>query len=191
MGKQQIKVQQQVPRPAGIVVKTKKYALDKQFYIKFALETSLKEFWYAWFVPLLILCIPIFVSGAFWWCFGIALLLSLLFLLFWGAQFAAVTQAEQAKIMFEKMFYELDSKNVTIKRTETEGFMIAWDKFQRADIRKDAFVLWLTRGQFFYLPFSIFAKEQDLKMVEGLINRRNLVKPLNMIPFFLRSFIKK
>jgi hypothetical protein len=173
--RQQVKQQAQQPRPSGLVIKTKKYELDKQIYIRLALESVLKEFWYAWFVPLLILTIPIFVSGAFWWCFGIALTLSLLYVLFWAAQFTAVTQMEQGKLLFEKLFYEIDGKNILIKRNDKEGMMMTWEQVKTVTKNKTAFLFWLSRGQFLYFPFDAF-KENELKMLEGLLKRKNILQ---------------
>jgi hypothetical protein len=176
--RQQVRVQQQqqVQRPAGSYVKTKKYELDKQLYVKLTMLAALKEFWYAWFVPLVILLIPIFVSGAFWWCFGIALTLSILYVLFWAIQFGGITQIEQGKLLFEKFYYEIDAKNILVKRNEKEGMMLTWEQIKRVEYHKTAFVMWLSRGQFIYLPFDIF-KEQELKLMESILRRKNFPRP--------------
>jgi hypothetical protein len=175
--RQQVRVQQQqqVQRPAGSYVKTKKYELDKQLYIKMAMLAALKEFWYAWFVPVAILAISIFVAGSFWWCFGIALTVSILYLLFWAIQFGGITQIDQGKILFEKFYYEIDGKNILVKRNEKEGMMLTWEQIKKVEFHKAAFVLWLSRGQFIYLPFDIF-KEQELKLMEAILRRKNFIK---------------
>jgi hypothetical protein len=175
--RQQVRVQQQqVQRPAGTFVKTKKHGLDKKLYIRIAMEAALKEFWYAWFVPLVIMLIPIFVSNSFWWCFGIALTLSILFVLFWGIQFGGITQIEQGKILFEKFSYEIDAKNIIAKRSEKEGMVLTWEQIKKVEYKKDAFLLWLSRGQFIHLPFTLF-KEQELRLMENILRRNNFPKP--------------
>jgi hypothetical protein len=190
--RQQIKQQQaQQPRPSGMVIKTKKYELDKQLYIRLAMEQVMKEFWYAWFVPILILLIPIFVSGAIWWCVGIAFVVSLLYVLFWAAQFTAVTQMEQGKLLFEKLFYEIDGKNIIIKRNEKEGMVMTWEQIKSVTKNKTAFLFWLSRGQFIYFPFEAF-KEHELKMLEGLLKRKNILnEKTSLKDIILATFNKK
>jgi hypothetical protein len=126
-------------------------------------------------VPLVILLIPIFVSGAFWWCFSIALTLSILYVLFWAIQFGGITQVEQGKLLFEKFYYEIDNKNILVKRNEKEGMMLTWEQIKKVEQKKTAFALWLSRGQFIYLPFDIF-KEQELRLMESYLRRKNLIK---------------
>ncbi len=188
--RQTVKQQVQQPRPSGLVIKTKKYELDKQLYVRLAIENVLKEFWYAWFVPVLIMLIPIFVTGAFWWCFAIALITSLLFILFWAAQFTAVTQMEQGKLLFEKLFYEIDSKNIVIKRNDKEGMMLTWEQIKTVTKTKTAFLCWLSRGQFIYLPFDSI-KEHELKMLEGLLKRKNILKEDNSLKANILATFKK
>lgn len=172
----QVRVQQQqVQRPAGSYVKTKKHELDKKLYIRLAMEAAIKEFWYVWFVPLVIMLIPIFVSNSFWWCFGIALTLSILYVLFWGIQFGGLTQIEQGKVLFEKFFYEIDHKNIMVKRNDKEGMILTWEQIKKVEQKKDSYILWLSRGQFIHLPFAIF-KEQELRLMESILKRKNFLQ---------------
>ena len=162
-----------------MIVKTKKYALNKDTYLKIGFLTAMKEFWWAWFVPVVIMLIPIFVEGAFWWCFGIALLLSILYLLFWGAQFAGITQLEQYKFIFDKYSYEIDSRQILMKVTDNKGAVMKWEQIKTASKTKDAFLLNISRGQFLYLPFDIFKSENDLRFMESILKRKNLLKEDN------------
>ena len=158
-----------------MTVKTKKYGLPTKQYINMCLKSILKEFWWVWFVPLAIMLLPIFVSGAFWWCFSISLVLIIGYWAFWYIQFTAITQLEQYKILFEKFVYEIDSRQILMKINAKEGNMLTWDKIQKAEKSKDAFILTLSRAQFIYLPFDIFKNDLELKFVETILRRKGLI----------------
>ncbi len=159
-----------------MVIKTKKYGLSKKQYINMCLKSVLKEFWWVWFIPLAIMLLPIFISGAFWWCFSITLLLIVLYLGFWYIQFTAITQLDQYKMLFEKFSYEIDSRQILMKINAKEGSQITWDKVKKAEKTKDAFILTISRAQFIHLPFDLFKSDLELKFMETLLRRKGLIK---------------
>ncbi|MCS7005414.1 MAG: YcxB family protein [Cytophagales bacterium] len=158
-----------------MTIRTKKYQLDHKTYINLSTLNALREFWWAWLIPVAILIIPIFYAPAFWWCLISAFLLSLLWVIFWAIQFVAVTQLEQFKTYFEKLFYEFDTRHILIKKSEREGMQITWDKIQKVRKTKDAYYLFVSRFQFLYLPFKIFQSEHDLKFFETLLKRKEFL----------------
>jgi hypothetical protein len=158
-----------------MTVKTKKYGLPTKQYINMCLKRILKEFWWVWFVPTAIMLLPIFVSGAFWWCFSISLVLIIGYWAFWYIQFTAITQLDQYKILFEKFVYEIDSRQILMKINAKEGNVLTWDKIQKAEKTKDAFVLTLSRAQFIYLPLDIFKNDLEIKFVETVLRRKGLI----------------
>ncbi|MCU0393242.1 MAG: YcxB family protein [Thermoflexibacter sp.] len=158
-----------------MIIKTKKYGLGKKQYINLCLKNVLKEFWWVWFVPVVIMLLPIFISGAFWWCFSIALLLIVLYLGFWYIQFTAVTQLDQYKMLFEKFVYEIDSRQILMKINAKEGSQITWDKIKKAEKTKNAFILSISRAQFIHLPFDIFKSDLELKFLETILRRKGLI----------------
>jgi hypothetical protein len=159
-----------------MIIKTKKYQLESKTFIAKAFKNIMIEFWWAWLVPVFIMLIPIFVSGAFWWCFSIALVLIILYLLFWLVQFAGVTQLEQNKILFEKLAYEIDSRQILIKLNPKQGMPITWDKVVKVIANKDEFLVFLSKVQFIHLPHKIFRTENDLKFMESILKRKNFIK---------------
>jgi membrane protein YdbS with pleckstrin-like domain len=95
-----------------MIVKTKKYALDKKAYRRAGMRNILGE---QWWVGLIVLAISsmAFVLPSNWWWIG-ALIAFSLYLLFWLIQFAGGTQLEQSKMLFEKLSYEIDSRQILI-----------------------------------------------------------------------------
>jgi hypothetical protein len=159
-----------------MIIKTKKYKLENNTYLKLAMKNVMLEFWWAWLIPVAIMLIPVFVSGAFWWCFSITLILVILYPLFWLIQFVAVTQMEQAKPLFERLAYEIDSRQILIKLNAKEGMQITWDNIKQVKAGKDYFMLILSRAQFIHLPFDIFKSENEVKFMEAILRRKKLLK---------------
>jgi len=159
-----------------MIIKTKKYQLDSKTYVNIALKNVMKKFWWAWLIPTAILLIPIFAPSAFWWCFGIALTLSILYVVFWVIQFSAITKLDQYKMLFEKLSYEITSRQIIIKLNAKQGMPVTWDKIQAAKKGKDHFLLELSMAQFIYLPFSLFKGEHEIKFLESILKRKNLIK---------------
>ncbi|MEM6298508.1 MAG: YcxB family protein [Bacteroidota bacterium] len=133
-----------------------------------------REWWWAWLIP-----IPIFgilaAFGLWGWAIGVTITLVTLYCLFWLAQFAAVTQHENTKILFERFAYEITSRQILIKIDAKRGMPVQWDKIQSAQKKKNHFILRLSRVQFIYLPFSIFKSEHEIKFLETILKRKQLL----------------
>jgi hypothetical protein len=153
-----------------MIVKTKKYQLETGTYIKLGLTNILKE---QWWVVLIALAIG---SGYFWiaswWWISMAILAYALYWLFWVIQFAGVTQMEQNKVIFEKMSYEIDSRQILMKLNAQQGMPIKWDLIKKVDLTKEAYILTMSKAQFIYLPFKIFNTENERKFLEAILRRK-------------------
>lgn len=157
-----------------MIVKTKKYQLVKNTYIKLAMVGVLKQ---QWWVSLIVAAL---VSGYFiipniWWFIGTGIAFTL-YLLFWVIQFAGVTQLEQGKMLFERLAYEINSQQVLIKLNTKQGMPIKWDQIKSAKVGKDYFLLVVNKAQLIHLPFKIFNTENERKFVESILRRKNYIK---------------
>ncbi|WP_245842286.1 hypothetical protein [Pontibacter ummariensis] len=152
-----------------------------------------KDWWYA-LIPFVLLLLPAFFSFSWWWVVA-AVIVTLLFVLLRSAQVMGVTQIEQGNPLFEKLTYEIDQRQVLMKRNEREGMALTWDMIQSAERQQDAYMLWLQPAAdaqlptgwkgwvarnfqtpiFIYLPFRIFNSQNDLKLLESLLRRKNLL----------------
>jgi hypothetical protein len=157
-----------------MIIKTKKYELPKNTYIKISLANVLKE---QWWVMLIVLAL---FSGYFWipslwWFFG-TIIAYTLYLLFWLIQFAGVTQLEQGKLLFEKLSYEITSQQILIKLNTKQGMPMKWEQIKSAKKTKDAYVLRINKAQIIYLPFKIFNNDNERKFLETILKRKELSK---------------
>lgn len=157
-----------------MIVKTKKYKLETGTYIKLAMMNILREQWWVFLIALAIMC-GYFLISSIWWIIG-ALIALILYILFWLVQFAGVTQLEQNKILFEKLSYEITSQQILIKVNPKQGMPINWPNVKKADVKDDAFVLFISKAQLIYLPFRIFNTDNERKFTETILRRKGYIK---------------
>jgi hypothetical protein len=156
--------------------KTKKYQVPVNTYVKIGVLNIVQEWWWAFLVPIALLTTGILIGGGWAWGLGItALVVTLLYFLFWAAQFYGLSQVPQGKVIFEKLSYEFEQKQIKIMKSQKEGMMMPWDNVKKAKMGKDAFTLKLSLVQFIHLPFSIFQTENDLKFTERLLRQKGLL----------------
>lgn len=158
-----------------MIVKTKKYQLPKNTYIKLGLINVLKIQWWVFLIALAIAAGTFFIPSTPWFILGAFIGLTL-YLLFWLIQFAGVTQLEQSKILFEKLSYEIDSRQVLIKINTKQGMPVKWDQIKRATKGKNHFLLGVNKVQLIHLPFKIFNTQNEIKFVESILKRKGYIK---------------
>lgn len=157
-----------------MIVKTKKYQLPAGTYIKIALVNILKQQW--WVIPIAVaIAFGYFWIPSIWWIIG-AVLAYGLYVLFWAIQFTGVTQMEQNKVIFDKMAYEIDSRQILMKINTKQGMPVQWNMIKSAEKRKDAYLLYMSKAQFIHLPFRIFNSENERKFMETILKRKELIK---------------
>ena len=157
-----------------MIVKTKKYKLETGTYIKLAMKNILREQWWVILIALAIMC-GYFWIPSIWWIIG-ALIALVLYILFWLIQFAGVTQLEQNKILFDKLSYEITSQQILIKVNPKQGMPLTWNNIKKAEVNKDAYVLFVSKAQLIHLPFRIFNSDNERKFVDIILKRKGYIK---------------
>ena len=157
-----------------MIIKTKKYQLPTGTYIKMGLVNVIKEQWWVILIALAI-CLGFFWIASIWWFVG-AIIAYGLYVLFWAIQFTGVTQMEQNKVIFEKLSYEIDSRQILMKLNVREGMPVQWNMIKRVEMTKDAYVLYMSKAQFIHLPFRIFNSDNERKFMETILKRKELIK---------------
>lgn len=162
-----------------MVVKTKKFSLDKKKYVSLAFSRQMKKSWIWLLIPLgvAILGLALHFTGTYknWWILFTAIVGAILYVAFWYLQFYAATQMDQNAQMFERFAYEIDSRQIMVKINKKEGGIIKWDTITSAEKLEDAFLLHVGRGQFFHFPFSVFNSDHDKRLMESILVRKSLL----------------
>jgi hypothetical protein len=157
-----------------MIIKTKKYALNKKAYVRAGLLNILKEQWWVFLIVIAISAMT-FVIPSNWWWIG-AMIAFVLYILFWVIQFIGVTQLEQSKMLFEKLSYEIDSRQILIKLNSKQGMPMKWDQIKKGWVDKKQFVLVVNKAQMMMFPFGVFKTENEIKFVETIMKRKGLLK---------------
>lgn len=157
-----------------MIVKTKRFSMETNDYVRMAMTNVLKELWWVFAVPIVIVAMT-FVLPSHWWWIS-ALIITVLYFLFWIVQFIGVTQLEQFKIMFDKVSYEISSQQILMKVNAKQGMPIRWETIKSVKSNKDSFVFILSKAQLIHMPHKMFANTNDIKFVESILKRKELVK---------------
>lgn len=138
------------------------------------LRNVLQDQWWVFLIAIAISSMT-FVIPSNWWWIG-ALIALTLYILFWVIQFAGVTQLEQSKQLFEKLSYEIDSRQILIKINSKQGMPMKWDQIKRAWVDKKQFVLVVNKAQMMLFPFTVFKTQNEVKFVETILKRKGFIK---------------
>ena len=184
--------QQQQPSPLAIV--TKKSQFDTNAYTKLAMAEVWRKDWVYALVPFALGLLPAIIWHSWWWL-ALSFVLTLLFVLLRSAQVTGVTQMEQSKPLFERMSFEMDQKQLLLRVSKEKAMQLTWDMIGRVRRDDDAYLLYLKPGAppadtagwrlwiartfdvpvFLHLPQRIFNSDNDRKLFEALLRRKNLL----------------
>lgn len=164
-----------------MIVKTKKFALNKKLYIKKAFANQMKSSWKWLLIPaaVAILGLVLHFTGVYkniWWILITAIIGGGLYVLFWYIQFYAATEMDQNKQMFEKFAYEIDSRQIMVKINAKEGGIVKWESILSAEKDNSGYFLHIGRGQFLHFGYEVFNAEHDQKLFESILKRKNLLE---------------
>ena len=173
-----------------MLIKTRKFQMNKELYMRMAFTSIAKRQWWVILAYLLINCGTL-LAPSWWWMIGSTILL-VLYVLFWLVQIAGVTQHEQAKTLFEKVYYQITGQQLMLMMDAKRGMPLKWDMIEKVEVVKDkktkktnAFILWLPsisiKGfklpsvQMIYLPARIFTSDAQLNFMEHLLKRKGYI----------------
>jgi len=166
-----------------MIIKTRKYQLDKKKYTNLALANIIKEQWWlpvAIFFGIIVLNLLLNLVYENIWIYFLAPVGVGLYFLFWWIQFTGGAQMEQNQLMFERYSYEINGQQILLKVSAKEGIQVKWDMVKKVEKRKDAFLFVIAKGQFLYLPFSIFKNSNEIRFLESILQRKNLINAVEM-----------
>jgi len=157
-----------------MIIKTRKYKLETGTYVKLGMINILRQQWWVSLIAIAIASMAFFI-WSIWWIIGAAIAL-VLYILFWLIQFYGIPQLEQNKILFDRLSYEISSKEIMIKVNPRQGMPLKWDNIKRASIGKDHFLLVVSKAQLIHLPFKIFNNENEKRFLETVLKRKGFIK---------------
>jgi hypothetical protein len=157
-----------------MIVRTKKFQMNKSDYIKKGFFNLILEQWWVLLIYFAICAMNFFIPSV-WWIIGGSIAL-FLYLIFWLIQFFGVTQVEQSSYMFDKLSYEISSSQIMMKINNKQGMPIKWDTIKKVKIQKDGFLFKLNIVQFMIFPFKVFNNENEIRFIKSILNRKGYVR---------------
>jgi hypothetical protein len=157
-----------------MIIKTKKYKLPNKTYIQLGLKNILREQWWVFLIALAICSVTFFIKTI--WFVIIATIGLVLYGLFWFIQFYGITQLEQNQLIFERLSYEITSKQIIAQINTKQGMPIFWEQIKQVKQSKDAFLLIISKVHLVHLPYKIFNSSHEIKFVETILKRKGLLK---------------
>ena len=157
-----------------MIVRTKKFQMEKSQYIKKGFFNLLKEQWWV-FIIYIGICGIYYFSPSVWWIIGGTIAL-FIYIIFWLIQFFGVTQVEQSSYMFGRNSYEISSGQIMMKISNKQGMPIKWDTIQKVIIHKDCFLFKLNIVQYIIFPFRVFNNENEIRFIKSILSRKGYVK---------------
>ena len=157
-----------------MIVRTKKYKLQNSTYFRLGLKNIIGEQWWVFLIALGIMSGTFFIKTP-WFIIGATIGLVVYFL-FWIIQFYGITQLEENQLIFERLGYEITSRQITAQISPKQGMPILWDQVKRAAQGKDYFLLVISKGHLIHLPYKIFNSTNEVKFVETILKRKGLIK---------------
>ncbi|MEM9569406.1 MAG: YcxB family protein [Bacteroidota bacterium] len=157
-----------------MIIRTKKYKLATSRYIKTCYWEIMRSKWWVLSLFTIVIGTLFYTNHAYWATFVIVLLL--LFLAFYFFQLYAVTVMPNNKLFFERLSYQISSKQIMVQITSKQGMPIMWDQIKFVRKKKSCFILFLSTAQFLYWPYRIFNTLQEIKFLKMLLKRKKLLK---------------
>lgn len=157
-----------------MIVKTKKVQLQKKDFIKLAFDNLLKEFWWALLIPAA-WCLFYILQPSQWWFITAGIMYVLLFGLTWLLLFS-VTKNEQFEMLFQKVSYHIDSRNLTIMLNAKQGSPIQWKQIQRIDQKGNDFIFYMNRITMICIPEKAFNNKNDINFTRSMLQKKGLLK---------------
>jgi YcxB-like protein len=156
-----------------MIVKTKKYKLTTNTYMRLGLKNIVREQWWVFLIALSLMSATFFVK-TIWFVIGANIGL-LLYFLFWVVQFYGITYLEQTQFLFGRLCYEISSQQIIIQLTSKQGMPVAWEQVKRATQGKNYFLLVISKVHLIHLPYKIFNSNHEIKFVETILKRKSLI----------------
>lgn len=157
-----------------MLIKTKKYKLDPKDYRNMGMKQVMVDMWWVFVVPV-VLANVFWFHNSIWYPIS-AVVITVLYVAFWYIQFTGIGNLEQYKMLFEKLSYEISSKQILIKLNPKQGMPVNWDQVKKVESTEEYFLLVLSRAQFIHLPHKVFNNQNEIQFLMSILKRKGYIK---------------
>ena len=151
-------------------IKTKTNILPTSLFKRECCKNIFREQWWVNILILSVLGYGVYIHMKSVWI--TALVFEILYLLFWFIQITTALYIPQNAILFEKFSFVFSPENITLVLSGNRRSQIEWDQVLFVKFRKDYVVMFVSKIQFLYVPFSIFRSNMEKTMFLNLIKTK-------------------
>ena len=151
-------------------IRTKTYSLPKGIFKKECYKNIFKSQWWVNILLFSGLGYGIFINSKSIWI--TSLVFEILYILFWILQVTGVQYMPQNALLFGKISYIFSPENIIISIDSNRGSQIEWNQIIKVKYRKDYVVLFVSKLQFLYIPFSAFRSNIEKTMFLNLLKTK-------------------
>lgn len=151
------------------MIQTKEFSLSKKEYIKIVLLTRFKKSWWLYSLMILlgILSLPKFGTDSFstffiLFSFSYPILISI-YLYFWAS-------SKEHKPIFSKTTMSFTNEYLFFEREGNESKLIV-NSIQKVLSKNEYWLIYISKGQFIYIPKNIFHNADDFQSFSQLVNQ--------------------
>jgi len=156
-----------------MIIKTKKYKLENNLYIKLCFKNIIHEQWWIFIFSIFMCSITVFIH--IYWFIFCTIFGVVSYFLFWFIQFYGITRLDQNQLIFEKLSYQISDQQIFIQYNNKQGIPILWNKIRYAFKGSDYFLLSISQTHIVYLPYKIFNSKYEIKLTETILSRKHLL----------------
>lgn len=158
-----------------MIIKTKKYQLSRDTYISVGWSYLLRSKWW-----ILLIALPFLLSYIYFRSIAFCVVLPVLGeLAYWGYgwfRLYAVTKVRQNELMFSPLIYQISSQELLMQFNSKQAASIPWDQIKQVYRDSSCFMLIISPVQFIYWPYKIFHSVHEIKLVESILRRKQLLQ---------------
>ncbi|MEJ2004183.1 MAG: YcxB family protein [Cyclobacteriaceae bacterium] len=153
-----------------MTIQTKAFKLTPGEYFRLLVVNRIRRFWWLYLGSFIaaIIFLPQFGSdnlATFIVIFGF-LLPPLIFaqLYFWS-------KSKRNKLLFDEIQFVIDERKIVSRIGEGTVTEVPWENINRSISREDYWMLYISKGQFFYIPRMAFHTDAEIAFFEQLIEQ--------------------
>ena len=157
-------------------IKTKSYVLPKNIFKKECYKDIFGSQWWINVILFSVVGYGVFIKLKSVWI--TALVFEIIYILFWIIQVTGIQYMPQNALLFGKISYIFSPENIILSIDSNRGSQIEWNQIIKVKYRKDYVVLFVSKIQFLYIPFSAFRSNIEKTLFLNLLRTKlqHLVK---------------
>jgi hypothetical protein len=150
------------------MITTKNIQLTPKKYFSIMINRYIRQRWwlyaFLWLITILLSLIKVDMFTIFMLCFSVLYPLAIIF------TYKRYAKSNDNKIAFIEKHYQIDETTLTSYLSDGTSGTIKLQNIIKTVKAKDCFLLFISKGQFYYFPYNSFNSEDDFQTFKKYIS---------------------